>query len=171
MLDVSVRKAGAADHPILERLWLMFWHDMSEFRDQLPDPDGTFHSERLQAALEDTRWTSYLLEHGERPIGLALVHDLGNQNRILNSFFVVRGARRAGIGLRAVQDVITRYPGHWEIAFQDENTAAVRFWRQSPPRSLVTPGLRTEGLCLASPVFRLIPGSRSTRLHRRAAAI
>ena len=129
MADVSVRKAGPADRPILERLWLMFWHDMSEFRDQLPDPDGTFHSERLQAAMEDTHWTSYLLAYGDRPVGLALVHDLGGQKRILNSFFVVRGARRAGIGLRAVQDVVTRYPGHWEIAFQDENAAAVRFWR------------------------------------------
>jgi predicted acetyltransferase len=128
--DVSVRRAGAADHPILERLWLMFRHDMSEFHGLLPNPDGTFRSERLQAAVEHADWASYLLTRGEHPVGLALVRGLEGQTRVLNSFFVVRGARRAGIGLQAVREVVARHPGHWEVAFQDENAAAVRFWRR-----------------------------------------
>jgi predicted acetyltransferase len=49
---------------------------------------------------------------------------------VLNSFFVVRAARRSGTGLRAAQDVIRRYPGPWQVAFQDENPGAVAFWRQ-----------------------------------------
>ena len=130
MPDISVRKADAADRPVLERLWLMFRHDMSEFSGQLPHPDGTFRSERLQAAMEDTGWAAYLLACGERPAGFAFVRGLESQKRVLNSFFVVRGARRAGIGLRAVQDIVARHPGGWEVAFQDENTAAVRFWRR-----------------------------------------
>ena len=103
---------------------------MSEFGGQLPNPDGTFHSERFQAAVEDTDWAPYLLACGERPVGLALVRGLEGQKRVLSSFFVVRGARRAGIGLRAVQDVVARYPGCWEVAVQDENAAAVQFWRR-----------------------------------------
>jgi predicted acetyltransferase len=130
MPDVSVRKADATDRAVLERLWLMFRHDMSEFSGQLPNPDGTFRSERLQAAIGNTDWASYLLARGERPVGFAFVRGLESQRRVLNSFFVVRGARRAGIGLRAVQDVVTRYPGGWEVAFQDENAAAVHFWRR-----------------------------------------
>jgi hypothetical protein len=47
---LSVRLATMADRPMLERLWLMFRHDMSEFRGQLPNADGTFRDERLQAA-------------------------------------------------------------------------------------------------------------------------
>ena len=34
---VSLRHAGAADRPALERLWLMFRHAMSEFGGQLPN--------------------------------------------------------------------------------------------------------------------------------------
>jgi hypothetical protein len=33
-------------------------------------------------------------------------------------------------GLRAVHKIVTRHPGSWEVAFQDDNVAAVRFWRR-----------------------------------------
>jgi predicted acetyltransferase len=49
---------------------------------------------------------------------------------VLNSFFVVRGARRAGIGLQAAREITTRHPGRWEVAFQDDNEVAVHFWRR-----------------------------------------
>lgn len=130
MAGLSVREASAADRPVLERLWLMFRHDMSEFGGQLPRRDGTFRSERLQAAFTDPDWVSYLLSQDESPVGLALVRGLRAPAHVLSGFFVVRGARRSGIGLRAAQEVTARNPGHWQVAFQDENVAAVRFWRR-----------------------------------------
>jgi predicted acetyltransferase len=130
MPGVSVRKADAADRPALERLWLMFQHDLSEFRRELPRPDGTFRRQRVQAAFEDADWAPYLLTQDENPVGLALVRGLQAPAHVLNSFFVVRGARRSGIGLQAARDVVSRHPGRWQVAFQDENVAAVRFWRR-----------------------------------------
>ena len=127
---LSVRLATAADHPTLECLWLMFRHDMSEFRGQLPNSDGTFRDERLQAAFTDPGWAAYLLLSGDQPAGLALVRGLTGPKHVLSSFFVVRGARRTGIGLRAAREVATRHPGPWEVAFQDDNEAAVHFWRR-----------------------------------------
>lgn len=130
MPALCVRSAEDADRPVLERLWLMFQHDMSQFRCSLPFPDGTFRSERLQAAFHEPGWGAYLLTSDERPLGFAIVRGLTSRTRVLNSFFVVRGARRAGIGLRGVQEVVARHPGQWEVAFQDDNVAAVRFWRR-----------------------------------------
>jgi predicted acetyltransferase len=132
MPDVSVHLASEADRLVLERLWLLFRHDMSEFTGALPNPDGTFRTERLEAALSTSDdWAPYLIRTEDRPVGLALVRALTTSTRILNSFFVVRGARRAGIGLRAVQQVVARHPGSWEVAFQDANAAAVSFWRRA----------------------------------------
>ncbi|MFJ9709074.1 GNAT family N-acetyltransferase [Streptomyces sp. NPDC101234] len=128
--DVSVRPAVPEDRPAVERLWLMFRHDLSEFRDILPNPDGTFRNERVQDAFSSPDSACYLLVSGERPVGLAFVRGLTGPVRVLNSFFVVRGARRAGIGLRGVREVLARHPGHWEIAFQYENPGAVAFWRR-----------------------------------------
>jgi hypothetical protein len=39
----------------------------------------------------------------------------GRAVRVLSSFFVVRGARRSGIGLRAVRKIVARHPGRWEV--------------------------------------------------------
>lgn len=130
MPDVSLRPAGPADRPLVARLWLMFRHDMSEFQRLLPRADGTFRDERLHQAFSDPDWVPYLLASGGGPAGFAFVRGVNAPTRVLNSFFVVRGARRSGIGLRAVREVLARHPGPWEVAFQDANTAAVRFWRR-----------------------------------------
>ncbi|SDK60427.1 Predicted acetyltransferase [Nonomuraea maritima] len=129
-IDISVRPALAADRAAVERLWLMFRHDMSEFQGQLPGPDATFRSERLESAFADPGWAAYLVTSADRPAGFAFVRGLDGPLRVLNSFFVVRGARRAGVGLRAARDVVARHPGPWEIAFQDANPGAVAFWRR-----------------------------------------
>jgi predicted acetyltransferase len=128
--DVSARLADPTDRPILERLWLLFRHDMSEFTGAVPNPDGTFRSDRLRAAFSRADWAPYLLTRGASPVGLAFVRDLTAPTRVLSSFFVVRGARRSGIGLRAVREVVAKHPGLWEVAFQEGNLAAVAFWRR-----------------------------------------
>ena len=141
--DVTVRPATPTDRPTIERLWLLFRHDLSEFGGQLPSPDGTFRRERLEAAFSgDADWAAYLFTVGERPVGFAFVRAVGQPTRVLNSFFVVRGARRAGIGLWAVREVVARHPGAWEIAFQENNAKAVRFWRRVAEE--LAPGEWTE---------------------------
>lgn len=130
MPRLSLHLADPSEQPIAERLWLMFRHDLSEFDGQLPNPDGTFRNERLQAAFTDPDWAAYIIVQTDTPVGLALVRGLTSRTRVLNSFFVVRGARRAGIGLGAVQELVVMHPGRWEVAFQDANVTAVRFWRR-----------------------------------------
>ncbi|WP_092625014.1 GNAT family N-acetyltransferase [Jiangella sp. DSM 45060] len=126
----DVRLAAAADRAVFDRLWLMFRHDLTEFQGGLPNPDGTFRSDRLDAAFTDPGRRAYLLSSDGRPAGFAIVRGLDQPTRVLNSFFVVRGARRRGVGLAAVSDVVGRHPGAWEVAFQDANPTAVRFWRR-----------------------------------------
>ncbi|MEU9234481.1 GNAT family N-acetyltransferase [Streptomyces subrutilus] len=130
MADLTVRRAGADDHEVLERLWPLFLHDLSEFRGVLPNPDGAYRREWLESAISDPTWSAHLLWLGDHPVGFAFVRSLDCDARVLNSFFVVRGARRSGLGLRAVQTVLAAHPGRWEIAFQEENTGAARFWRR-----------------------------------------
>ncbi|WP_329338693.1 GNAT family N-acetyltransferase [Streptomyces sp. NBC_00663] len=128
---ISIRPVTPADRPTLDRLWLLFRHDLSEFGGQLPNPDGTFRTERLEAAFSgDEDWAAYLISRAEHPVGFAFVRGLDGPTRVLNSFFVVRGVRRSGVGMRAVRDVVARHPGEWTVAFQDANPGAVRFWRR-----------------------------------------
>lgn len=129
--EVVVRPVDPPELPVLERLWSLFQHDLSEFRGGLPDADGTFRQDRLHLAMNDPAWASYLFWIQGRPVGLALVRALDQPVRVLNAFFVARGARRAGIGSRAVREVLLRHPGSWEVPFQDDNETAVHFWRRT----------------------------------------
>ena len=126
---LTLRRVDHSDRPVLERLWLMFRHDLSEFSGVLPNPDGRFRDERLQTALDAPGWAAYLLTDDHRPAGFALVRGLDRPVTGLSSFFVVRGRRRGGLGLRAVAELVHGRPGPWEVAFQDANPAAARFWR------------------------------------------
>lgn len=67
---VRVRLATADDRPLMDHLWLMFRHDMSEFSCVTPGPDGTFRSDRLEAAFADADRVPYLLTAGQHPVGL-----------------------------------------------------------------------------------------------------
>jgi hypothetical protein len=96
--EVHLHLAGTNDLAVLERLWLMFRHDLSEFgstiEQRLPGSDGRFRQERLTMAMTDPDWMAYLIRWADRPVGFALVRGVTGQVRVLNSFFVARGARR-----------------------------------------------------------------------------
>lgn len=126
---LTVRPARVADRPAVEQLWQMFKHDMSEFvMNSLPGPDGRFKRDRLVAAFGAPDAEVLLLLAGERPAGLATVSGIGSARAHLGNFFVIRAIRGAGVGRWFARQVITRYPGPWEIAFQDANLAAARLW-------------------------------------------
>ncbi|MFE7508085.1 GNAT family N-acetyltransferase [Promicromonospora sp. NPDC057488] len=131
---LTVRPTTPADRPVLERLWLLFRHDMSELSGALPDPSGQFRRERLDAAFTEPTWRG-VVAHLEpaggavSPVGFALVRGLDEPTRVLSSFFVVRGVRRIGVGRELAAQVLQSFPGSWEVPFQDANAPAVRFWR------------------------------------------
>jgi predicted acetyltransferase len=126
--SLAVRPLVAADRELLDRLWLLFRHDMSEITHALPDRRGRFRDERLRSAFEDPAWCGFVAAQGDHPVAFALVRGLDAPVRVLSSFFVVRGARRGGAGRALARHVLTTLPGRWEIAFQDANGPAVAFW-------------------------------------------
>jgi predicted acetyltransferase len=129
-------------HSILEHLWQLYQHDLSEFRGDhgpagvvrtLPDQGGAFKRDRLLRLVEakgDPDRAGYLFRLGGSPAGFAFVRGLTGEERLMSEFFVVRGARREGVGRAAAEALFARHPGRWEIPFQDHNRAAAGFWRE-----------------------------------------
>ena len=115
---------------MLERLWQLFAHDLSERSGTLPGVDGAFPSERLVAAFEDADRQPHLVVLDGRPVGFAVVRGLDGPARVVNAFFVVRSVRRRGIGREAAAAVLALHAGPWEVPFQDDNAPAVAFWRR-----------------------------------------
>ena len=123
-----VRRATPRDREVLERLWLLFRHEMSAFSGALPKPDGSYPRDRLDAGLTESSWSAWLLTAADHPVGFALVRAVDEPVCVLNSFFLVSPARRRGIGTHFASSVIAATPGAWAIAYQDDNVAAAGFW-------------------------------------------
>jgi predicted acetyltransferase len=129
----------AETRPIVERLWQLYRHDLSEFRGRhgpegfrgtLPDENGLYKLAGLLPFFDDDgERAAYVFYSDASPVGFAFVAGVTSEPRTISEFFVVRGARRQGIALAAVGELFVLHPGTWEIAFQENNVAAARFWR------------------------------------------
>jgi predicted acetyltransferase len=139
VVAVSVRDARAAP---ADRLWIQ-----SVYRDYLDDLNpgtGIFprlgeigHREPDQIAhwFGDPNTFPLLIMRGDEPVGFArvlrvLVMQEPRIDYRLAEFFVARARRRLGIGQTAVQLILSRFAGRWEITEYLRNAAAVSFWRR-----------------------------------------
>jgi predicted acetyltransferase len=140
VLSVSLRDARAAPG---DRLWIQ-----SVYRDYLDDLNpgtGLFpalpevgHREPDQIAhwFGDPNTYPLIILKGSEPVGFARVLRAvagAAQPRIeyrMAEFFVTRSRRRLGVGQMAVQLILSRFAGRWEITEYLRNTEAVNFWRR-----------------------------------------
>ena len=128
--ELSLRPVTPELHAVLEQLWQLYRHDLSDFRGSLPGHDGRFHTRTLDPFLrDDPELRAYLFERDGGPVGFALVSRVTSEPRLMSEFFVVRAARGQGVGRAAADALFALHPGTWEIPFQEENGAAARFWR------------------------------------------
>jgi predicted acetyltransferase len=128
---IELRELTEETHEVAEAFWQLFLHDLSQFRDSHPDERGRFKRRHLEPYLvPDPDRVAYVVYGPTGPVGLAFVFGLTGEARRLDQFFIVRSQRRAGVGRSAAEAVVRAHPGPWEVAFQNENPAAARFWRR-----------------------------------------
>lgn len=129
---LRVDPAGAEDWPVVERLWQLYQHDLSEFRHNAPDAEGLFNAARLPTYAPDNPGAvAYLARLGDVPCGFALVRPgVRRDRRMMGEFFVTRSSRGRGTAGSLAREVIGRHPGEWLIPFQNENPRAAAFWRR-----------------------------------------
>ena len=64
--------------------------------------------------------------------GFALINTLSHHGESIEhnmaEFFVARKHRRRGVATEAVRQILSRYPGYWEVAVAERNLAAKSFW-------------------------------------------
>jgi predicted acetyltransferase len=138
--SVSVRDARAAP---ADRLWIQSVY--REYLDDLNPGTGLFprlgevgHREPDLIAhwFGDPNTYPLVIVRGSEPVGFArVVRSVAGaaQPRIdyrMGEFFVTRARRRLGVGRTAVQLILSRFAGRWEITEYLRNAAAVSFWRR-----------------------------------------
>lgn len=125
----------AADQAfVLANLFELYVHDFSE---QLPlelKANG-----RFDLPVDACWWTSsehfpFFIRSEGNLLGFALVRrgsrvSTAAEVMDIAEFFVVRGARRRGVGRSAARALFSAFPGRWEIRVRQSNRAASTFWQ------------------------------------------
>jgi predicted acetyltransferase len=146
---IEVTPAREAERPLIEAMFQYYVYDFSEMGspdddDFDLDADGTFgRYDYMDAYWREADRIPLIIRRRGKLAGFALInaHSHSGQpvDRNFGEFFVMRKYRRAGTASAAVREIVTRYPGRWEAAIMQRNTAAQVFW----PRAVAaTPGVR-----------------------------
>ena len=127
--SVVLEPFDAANRPVVEHLWQLYKHDMSEVVGSLPGADGRFRSGRLPRYFAGGSDAGFLIRSGNDPIGFCSVLGVGDRSSVMGDFFVVRAARRDGVGSAVAARLLVSRPGSWSVPFQAANAKAAEFWR------------------------------------------
>jgi predicted acetyltransferase len=149
-LNVTVRLCGMEEKFIINNIYPLYLHDLSEVWEHKINRYGVFENDDTRTLLEQNRvfdiwWEHpnvlfpYLITVDHLPAGLAFVatspfipcpHYI---DYYMNEFFLLRTYRGKGIGEEAVRQIIEKLPGHWEVQTNptERNERAKHFWRRT----------------------------------------
>jgi len=121
---------------VVEHLFPLYIHDMSEFVGCDVEDDGRF---AIPASLA-SYWTGpdaaqrhpFLVRVDGKLAGFALVRQIAADpvTYDMGEFFILRRYRRAGLGRHVAFRLFDRFAGDWEVRELPANIKAQSFWRR-----------------------------------------
>jgi len=142
-VSISVRDARgtARDREWIESVYRDYLDDLSPLNTGVFSVTslgeiGYSESDQLARWFGDSSVTPLVIVRGAENVGFAMVARGSNSpdrspvDYRMAEFFVARTFRRRGIGKFAVELILNRFAGRWEITEYLRNPTAVAFWRR-----------------------------------------
>ena len=147
---IEVITATPEQAPILANLLELYAHDFSEFHHIELGADGRFGYKYLPLYWEEPDRHPYLVKIDGKLAGFVLVKRgsevTGNEDVWdVAEFFIVRGYRRRGLGMKVAHEVWRRRPGRWEVRVMESNHLAKVFWERTITKFI---GEMTPSVCV-----------------------
>ncbi|KAA8786513.1 putative acetyltransferase [Paenibacillus sp. 4624] len=149
-LNVTARLCGVEEKFIINNIYPLYLHDLSEIWEYKINRYGVFENDDTRTLMEQNRvfdiwWEHpnvlfpYLITVDDIPVGLAFVATSPfipcpqYIDYYMNEFFLLRNYRGKGVGEEAVRQIIGKMPGQWELQTNptERNERAKRFWRRT----------------------------------------
>lgn len=84
---------------------------------------------------------THVIVHDERPVGFACIglqpfkYMPEDVELTIAEFFVIHALRGTSLGHRALELLLARYTGRWQLRVLHDNSRALRFWSKSLPQA------------------------------------
>jgi predicted acetyltransferase len=135
-VDVEIVLALPEQEPILANLLELYAHDFSELIDLKLGIDGRFGYKHLPLYWQDSNRYPFLIMANGHFAGFVFVRrgsEISNDPDVwdIAEFFIVRGFRRLGIGMKVAQEIFGKFLGKWEVRVIGRNQKAKNFWERA----------------------------------------
>lgn len=135
-MKVELIAATADQEPILANLLELYCHDFSEIINLNLNSSGRFGYPPLPLYWQENGRYPFLVKVDNNLAGFVLVKkgsEVSGAHEVwdIAEFFIVRGYRRHGIGIRIAHEVWRRFPGRWEVRVTQMNRAGQSFWERA----------------------------------------
>jgi predicted acetyltransferase len=133
LLHIEVNPAAPEQEPVLANLFELYAHDFSEFYNLELGADGRFGYKHLSLYWVEPDRYPFLVKVDGKLAGFVLVKrgsEVSGDENVWDvaEFFIARGYRRRGVGMRVAHEVWRRFPGRWEVRVMESNPSAKEFW-------------------------------------------
>lgn len=134
--NVEIIPALPEQEPILANLLELYAHDFSEFIDLKLGSDGRFGYRQLPLYWRESNRYPFLITVNDDLAGFVFAQrgsQISGDEDIwdMAEFFIVRGHRRLGVGMKVAHEIWKKFPGAWEVRVSDQNQRAKRFWSRA----------------------------------------
>jgi predicted acetyltransferase len=133
---IELVPVSASQTAVLQNLLELYAHDFSEYV-----PLELRETGRFQLLLGPEWWEAedhypFFVRQQGKLVGFALVRRgsrVSSEADVMDvaEFFVLRGARRQGVGALVVRELFRIFPGRWEARVRLGNAPALAFWARA----------------------------------------
>lgn len=114
----------------------LYAHDFSEFFNLELGADGRFGYKHLPLYWVEPDRYPFLVKVDGKLAGVVLVKrgsEISFDESVWDvaEFFIARGYRRRGVGMKVAHEVWSRFPGRWEVRVMESNPSAREFWERA----------------------------------------
>ena len=147
-MNIELKLSSDKDAHIIQNLWPLYQHDISEFDGSKPNRHALFgvddtvstlaqHAESLRAWwLDPQSLFPYLILVDGHPAGFNLIAarprlpQAINADFVVHEFFILHAYRAKGVGEQAAIQGFSRHRGQWEVVTYPTQVRAIAFWRR-----------------------------------------
>ena len=135
MKKVDLVEVPESKKSVLRQLIELYEYDLSTYTAYELNEHGYYGYSYLDYYWTEERRYPYFIMFGEKIAGFVLVNDYCEVSTEKDSlsiaeFFVLKIYRKQGIGQKAAEIILDRFPGAWEIQQYLENTRSLTFWEK-----------------------------------------
>ena len=129
---IRLQRVTPDQRQLLFNLNQKYLYEMTNYYDDPLDESGNLHYGHFDEYFTDPARTALLIYDGDALAGFAMLNPCsyfgGTVDHVMAEFTIFPMYRRRHLATGAAEAIFERWPGRWEVKFNEKNVAARSLW-------------------------------------------